>query len=78
MSESVVAVAAVVLAAGQSRRMGRPKLVLPWGDTTVIGRVVQALLEAGLNEIVVVTGGARRQVEAALAGLPVRPVFNPH
>lgn len=70
-------VAAVVLAAGLSRRMGRPKMILPWGKTTVIGRVVQALVEAGLTQIVVVTGGAKNEVEHALAGLPVQMAFNP-
>jgi molybdenum cofactor cytidylyltransferase len=68
--------AAVVLAAGCSTRMGRPKLVLPWGNTTVIGQVVTTLMQAGVTEIVVVTGGARAEVEAALAGFPVRMVFN--
>jgi molybdenum cofactor cytidylyltransferase len=70
-------IAAVILAAGQSRRMGRPKLLLPWGAATVIGQVVGVLLQAGLTEIVAVTGGARPAVEAALAALPVRAVYNP-
>lgn len=70
-------VAAVVLAAGRSQRMGQPKMVLPWGDTTVIGQVARTLAQAGLDEIVVVTGGARQQVEQALSGLPVRTVYNP-
>jgi len=69
---------AIILAAGLSKRMGSPKLVLPWDNTTVIGRVVDVLVQAGIREILVVTGGARRQVEAALKGLPVRTVFNPH
>lgn len=69
-------IASVILAAGLSRRMGQPKMVLPWGGQTVIGRVVQVLVEAGVAEIVAVTGGARQQVEAALAGLPARTVFN--
>ena len=47
-------IAAVVLAAGLSRRMGRPKMTLPWGETTVIGQVVQVLDQAGVDEIVVV------------------------
>jgi molybdenum cofactor cytidylyltransferase len=70
-------VAAVVLAAGRSQRMGQPKMVLPWGDTTVIGQVARTLAQAGLDEIVVVTGGARQQVEQALSGFPVRTVYNP-
>jgi molybdenum cofactor cytidylyltransferase len=70
-------IAAVVLAAGESRRMGRPKMVLPWQDTTIIGQVVRTLAGAGVEDIVVVTGGAGELVEAALQGLPARPVFNP-
>lgn len=70
-------IAAVVLAAGLSRRMGRPKLVLPWGTTTVIGRVASVLLEAGASPVVVVTGGAHTLVEQALEGLPARTAFNP-
>ncbi len=76
----VSSVSAIVLAAGQSRRMGSPKMVLPWGETTVIGQVVGALASAGVDEIVVVTGGARQLVETALAHLDlrsrIRTVFN--
>ncbi len=70
-------IAAIVLAAGQSRRMGQPKMILPWGETTVIGQVVITLHEAGLAPILAVTGGARQQVESALHTLPAKPVFNP-
>lgn len=70
-------IAAVVLAAGLSKRMGSPKMVLPWGHTTVIGQVVGVLIQCRVAEIVVVTGGARRQVENALKDLPVRLEFNP-
>ena len=70
-------IAAVVLAAGQSKRMGYPKLVLPWGEETVIGHVVSVLKTAGVGKIVVVTGGAREQVENALQGLPARCIYNP-
>ncbi len=80
--EPKMIVAAVVLAAGLSRRMGQPKMALPWGETTVIGQVVQVLAHAGVQEIVAVTGGAREMVEAALGkaagrGAQVRSVFNP-
>ena len=70
-------IAAVVLAAGQSKRMGSPKMILPWDDTTVIGRVITVLQEAGVTEICVVTGGAHKQVEAALKGSEVKTVYNP-
>lgn len=70
-------IGAVILAAGRSQRMGQPKMILPWGTRTVIEQVVDVLAAAGVKEIVVVTGGAREQVEAALAGSPARMVFNP-
>lgn len=70
-------IAAIVLAAGLSRRMGRPKLILPWGATTVIGQVSRVLAEAGLHPLIIVTGGSHIQVEEALRSQPVRLVFNP-
>ncbi len=70
-------ISAIVLAAGQSRRMGQPKLTLPWKGTTVIEHVIKTLIGSGLDEIIVVTGGAQHQVESILQGFPVRFVFNP-
>jgi molybdenum cofactor cytidylyltransferase len=45
---------AIVPAAGSSRRMGRPKLLLPFGDTTVAGSLLAALRRGGAGRIVVV------------------------
>jgi molybdenum cofactor cytidylyltransferase len=73
-------ISAVVLAAGLSTRMGRPKLILPWGSTTVIGQVVATLAQAQVDDIVVVTGAARTEVEAAVGQgrwEGIRMVFNP-
>jgi molybdenum cofactor cytidylyltransferase len=70
-------VGAVVLAAGLSTRMGQPKMILPWGETTIIGRVAQVLYTAGVQPVIVVTGGAQQNVETALQGMPVKTVFNP-
>jgi len=50
-------VAGVVLAAGSSSRMpGTSKLLRAWGETTVLGAVVEAALAAGLDPLLVVTG----------------------
>ncbi len=70
-------IAAIVLAAGLSKRMGRFKLLLPWGERTVIGQVVGTLESAGVPRIVVVTGHRADEVEAALAETAVRIAFNP-
>lgn len=70
-------IGAVVLAAGLSQRMGRPKMTLPWQDTTIIGQVVRVLLDVGIDHVLVVTGGSRNDVESALAGMPVSTTFNP-
>ncbi len=55
-------VAAVVLAAGQSRRMGRNKLLLPWGNTTVLGQTLANVHAAGFHDVVVVTGHEGEEV----------------
>lgn len=70
-------IAALILAAGQSRRMGRPKMLLPWGQLTVIEHVIDTFLSAGVQEVLVVTGGAREQVERATQFYPVRRIYNP-
>ena len=44
----------VVLAAGASRRLGRPKQTLPFGDTTLLGRVVADVEGSSLERVVVV------------------------
>ncbi|MEO8496791.1 MAG: nucleotidyltransferase family protein [Planctomycetota bacterium] len=46
---------AIVPAAGRSRRMGQDKLLLPWGDATVIESLLAAWRAGGVDEIVVVT-----------------------
>jgi molybdenum cofactor cytidylyltransferase len=71
-------ISAIILAAGQSRRMGQPKMLLPWGNRAVIEQVVATFLQAGIEDILVVTGGAREQVESAIAQLPIRKIHNPN
>lgn len=75
--EDYSSIGAVVLAAGQSLRMGTPKMILPWKSHSIIWQVVNTLSQAGINDIVVVTGGAREQVESALAGTAARFSYNP-
>jgi molybdenum cofactor cytidylyltransferase len=69
-------VGAVLLAAGQSSRMGKNnKLLLQTGQMTVVQRAAKNLLDAGINDIVVVTGRDAEQVGQSL-GAPIT-VHNP-
>ncbi len=74
-------ISAILLAAGLSSRMGRPKLLLPWGETTVLGQVITTFAAAGVEDLLVVTGAEHDQIEGMVADLspelPVRTVYNP-
>jgi molybdenum cofactor cytidylyltransferase len=71
-------IAAVVLAAGTSSRMGRQKLLLPVaGGQPLVRLSVERVLGAGLDDVLVVLGREADAVGAALSGLPVRLVVNP-
>jgi molybdenum cofactor cytidylyltransferase len=64
MKDNTHEVAAIVLAAGLSQRMGNPKMTLPWKGSTVLGSVIDTIHASGIKEITVVTGGSRELVEA--------------
>jgi molybdenum cofactor cytidylyltransferase len=70
-------IAAVVLAAGESRRMGEVnKLHLPIQGVPLLRRSVETLLAAELGEILVVLGHESADTQALLEGLPVRSIIN--
>lgn len=60
-------IGAIVLAAGESTRMGTQKLLLPYAGSTVIGHIVDRLIESDAGEIVVVTGHEPGRIRTALA-----------
>jgi len=71
-------VAAVVLAAGASRRMGeKNKLLLPVDGIPMVARVVDALQQSRVQRIIVVTGHEPERVTEALAGREIEIVHNP-
>ncbi len=71
-------IAAIVLAAGRSRRMGRAnKLLSPVAGRPMLVHAVEAALRSRADPVVVVTGHDGAEVRAALAGLDVRFVDNP-
>ncbi len=69
-------ISAVVLAGGESKRMGQPKMLMPWGESTVLAHVIGILKEGGVDEILVVTGAGHAAVESLCAAQKVRTAFN--
>ena len=71
-------IAAVILAAGRSTRMGGPnKLLAEIGGRPLVRIAAEEALASRAKPVIVVTGHQREQVEAAVAGLDVKLVHNP-
>jgi molybdenum cofactor cytidylyltransferase len=71
------AIGAVVLAAGQSTRMGSHKLLERIGGKPLVRHAVEAALASAARPVVVVTGNRSEEVKAALVGLDVHFADNP-
>jgi molybdenum cofactor cytidylyltransferase len=67
---------AVILAAGESRRMGRPKLLLPYGSATIIETVVRNVAASRVDRTLVVLGARREEIEKKIRDFAVKKVFN--
>jgi molybdenum cofactor cytidylyltransferase len=70
-------IAAVILSAGESSRMGRPKALLPIDGQTFIEKIVKALREAGLQNIIVILGHDAEAMRQKITHLPVTILVNP-
>jgi len=70
-------IAAVILSAGESSRMGRPKALLPIDGQTFIERIVAALKQGGLERIIVVLGFNAEEMRHKIDHLPVEIAVNP-
>jgi molybdenum cofactor cytidylyltransferase len=70
-------VAAVILAAGLSSRMGRNKLLETIGEKTLLRRVADAALDSAARPVIVVTGHEPQKAAQSLSGLDVTIVENP-
>ena len=58
--------AAVILAAGRSVRMGQPKLLLPWGETSIIGHLLEQWREMKAQQIAVVCAAGDAPIQTEL------------
>jgi molybdenum cofactor cytidylyltransferase len=66
-------VAIVLLAAGSSRRMGQPKQLLPWNESTLLGHAIKSILSTGASKLFLVIGAHSDQIAAKvdLSGMTV-------
>jgi molybdenum cofactor cytidylyltransferase len=67
----------ILLAAGGSTRMGRPKQLLPYRGTTLLRHAAQVAIESGLGPVVVVLGAEEARCRAELENLPLTIAGNP-
>src|SRR3954471_13268003 len=70
-------ICAIILAAGKSLRMGTQKLLLPFGEQTVIGHVADQVIKSSIRQVLVVTAEQSEQIAAALKGKRLSIVINP-
>jgi molybdenum cofactor cytidylyltransferase len=80
MPPSQISIAVVLLAAGKASRMGEGgshKLLAEFDGVPLVRRSASIALASGASDIVAVTGHRRDEIEDALRGLAIEPVFNP-
>ena len=70
-------ISAILLAAGQSKRMGKLKQLMPFGQSTIVEQAVDNLLGSVVVEVFVVVGYKAEDVIKAIAAKPIRMVINP-
>ena len=71
-------ISAILLGAGQSKRMGVDKLSLPWGRGTILGHCFNMLLGSDVQELVVVLGIQNEGLKNLFQGRTVKVVVNPY
>lgn len=70
-------ISAILLAAGESNRMGQPKQLMPLGQSTIVERTIDNLLNSAISETIVVLGYRDEEVRKTIAGKPVKIAINP-
>jgi len=70
-------ISAILLGAGESKRMGVDKLSLPWGKETVFDHCLETLLKSEVKEVIVVLGPKDKRLKGLSRGRKVKAVVNP-
>jgi len=70
-------ISAILLAAGEAKRMGQLKQLMPFGQSTIIEQAIDNLLGAAVYEVIVVVGYRAEEVIKTIAAKPVKITINP-
>jgi molybdenum cofactor cytidylyltransferase len=70
-------ISAILLGAGESKRMGKNKLFLSWGKRTILDHCLQALLRSMVKEVVIVLNDQMKELDHRLDKKKVKVVVNP-
>ena len=77
-AEGSIFISAVIMAAGESKRMGMPKLLMYWNnEKTIVEQTVDNYLESAVNETIVVIGSKAAEMEKVLGERDIILVHNP-
>lgn len=68
---------AIILAAGESKRMGEAKQLMPLGKSTLLEQAIDNLLNSSVDETIVVLGHKAEEITTKIANKPVKVVINP-
>lgn len=77
MTESSPKIAGIILAAGESRRLGTPKQLLPWRGEPLLRHVARLAVKSQLDPVIVVVGYQSNEVSMALSQIKVICAVNP-
>jgi molybdenum cofactor cytidylyltransferase len=67
---------AIILAAGESSRMHQPKMLLPFGDKTIIEKVIGNVFSSGIKRVIVVLGSDKDNILKVTKKMPVMNCYN--
>ena len=66
MKNTITKISAIILAAGEAKRFGEPKQLLPWGNSTILGTVLDEFSKANFYSIIVVLGAYNEIIKQKL------------
>jgi molybdenum cofactor cytidylyltransferase len=67
---------AIILAAGESKRMHQPKMLLPFGNKTIIEKVIGNVISSGIKKVIVVLGSHKNNILKVTKKMPVMNCYN--